>query len=321
MTHFFERHPVDTLGRFDDPAAGVLEAQMLAYRCARFIGQTKELPASMRAGQSVDKWISHVIPKAAPFGWTQELADLAWHAATDLPDDEVFGEDLMPEGVQAFFWWFQSPLPIVSTWHDTDNGEFDCDHVTALLGVNVPTNQTLQIYELRRWAAETEKRGHVEFLLSLGVHKIPWGKSLADLAARKPAPDIHLPRGIHVWGSNDAQVGARFVLAAFLLLQQRIASTSEVALERHLRKRAMRELELDTAPTVRVVSLRHTERPSAGDGGHRDVDWSCRWIVKPHWRQQPYKDGRRRILIAAYEKGPADKPLRLPDRVVFKVDR
>ena len=52
--------------------------------------------------------------------------------------------------------------------------------------------------------------------------------------------------------------------------------------------------------------------------GHASADHDHRWIVSGHWRQQPYGPNsslRKRIWIAPYVQGPADKPLVVTDRV------
>jgi hypothetical protein len=57
---------------------------------------------------------------------------------------------------------------------------------------------------------------------------------------------------------------------------------------------------------------RHHQPPSGGR------QYTHRWVVGPHWRQQPYGPGRnlrRARYIAAYLKGPEDKPLRVRDSV------
>lgn len=52
--------------------------------------------------------------------------------------------------------------------------------------------------------------------------------------------------------------------------------------------------------------------------GHASTDHDHRWIVSGHWKQQPYGPNsslRKRIWIAPYVQGPADKPLVITDRV------
>jgi hypothetical protein len=73
---------------------------------------------------------------------------------------------------------------------------------------------------------------------------------------------------------------------------------------------------------VRVVQLRRSEPNSRLDvRTHQPVDWSCRWIVGGHWRNQPYKDSTKLIYIMPYVKGPEDKPLRVPTHTVYQVSR
>jgi len=67
---------------------------------------------------------------------------------------------------------------------------------------------------------------------------------------------------------------------------------------------------------VRVIRLREptTRTPS---GGGSAVEWSHRWLVGRHWRNQWYakEQTHRPKLIEAYQKGPADKPLVIRETV------
>lgn len=63
---------------------------------------------------------------------------------------------------------------------------------------------------------------------------------------------------------------------------------------------------------VTVLKLRRARPPTKYEG-ERDVEWSHRWMVSGHWRNQPYKvNGQteyKQIWIESYVKGPEDKPL------------
>lgn len=59
-----------------------------------------------------------------------------------------------------------------------------------------------------------------------------------------------------------------------------------------------------------VIRLRRAEYPRNEESER--IDWSCRWIVRGHWRT--LSTGKQ-IFIAPYVKGPDDKPLRITDRV------
>lgn len=66
---------------------------------------------------------------------------------------------------------------------------------------------------------------------------------------------------------------------------------------------------------IRVVRLRHSQRSTGTAGGGRE--YSCRWRVAGHWRQQwyPSVEDHRPIWIMDHIKGPEDKPFRGGDRV------
>lgn len=76
---------------------------------------------------------------------------------------------------------------------------------------------------------------------------------------------------------------------------------------------------------VRVVSLRRTAHGTLheGPGEHRDVEWSCQWIVSGHWREQWYPSAgqHRPVFVAPYIKGPEDKPLKSPGEKIYAVVR
>jgi hypothetical protein len=61
---------------------------------------------------------------------------------------------------------------------------------------------------------------------------------------------------------------------------------------------------------VTVVRLRRTRREPSAD--EREVEWSCRWVVRGHWRK--LSTGRQ-TWVRAHVKGPDGLPLRVTDRV------
>lgn len=105
----------------------------------------------------------------------------------------------------------------------------------------------------------------------------------------------------------------RWLLAAWRLMQQTVASVTSEEAPRQLRKQLQRK-NLDTKVTV--IGLRHK---AARGEGETDVEWSHRWLVKGHWRNQKVKeDGEwttRLVWVHAHIKGPSDKPLIIRDHV------
>ena len=106
-----------------------------------------------------------------------------------------------------------------------------------------------------------------------------------------------------------------------------ILTTEPGHIERHARKRIMKDFGLDAPPTVRVVALRKSARVEPSGEPVDRVEgartYHCRWIVKGHPRLQPCGPGRKDhklIWIEAHPAGPDDKPFRTT-KTVYAVIR
>lgn len=108
----------------------------------------------------------------------------------------------------------------------------------------------------------------------------------------------------------------RMILAGAAWMSQKIVVTDEHPLPRSFRRHSNL-----TVNTVRVIRLRRSEhKPTNGES---EVEWSHRWLVNGHWRNQPYGPGkmeRKLIWISPYVKGPDDKPF-VPKTDIYRVDR
>lgn len=90
---------------------------------------------------------------------------------------------------------------------------------------------------------------------------------------------------------------------------------------------ARRRAEPHTGKTdVLVVTLRRAARHAAGPGGHREIDWTCRWLVMEHWRHREMPDPLHHAIpsggvctvcggqvshVRAYFKGPDGAPIKV----------
>jgi len=85
--------------------------------------------------------------------------------------------------------------------------------------------------------------------------------------------------------------------------------------DRHVRRQFARRKDA-IPPAVRVIRLREPTARTRRDG-EGEVEWSHRWIVGEHWRNQWYasEQKHRPKLIHAYQKGPSDKPLLVRETV------
>lgn len=105
---------------------------------------------------------------------------------------------------------------------------------------------------------------------------------------------------------------ARWVRTLWAMVQQRIAVVESGRASRAEERRHQRATGNAEHPQIVVVRLR---RPAGSRPDSEQevsfVDWSHRWIVDGHWRNQyhPSTGERTPTWIAPYVKGPDDKPL------------
>lgn len=137
-------------------------------------------------------------------------------------------------------------------------------------------------------------------------HKMPWTQ-------------------VEGWEETDS-AGSEFksiqclIASFFAFVKQKIATVHTEQPSRALRRRA--EASSKENPLIRVVLLRANKSKSGNRKGE-PVNWSCRWIVKPHWTNQfyPSTKSNKPKYIAAYVKGPDDKPLKRKPIDIFAVVR
>lgn len=107
----------------------------------------------------------------------------------------------------------------------------------------------------------------------------------------------------------------KWLYCAWILMGQRLAQTGEARPDRATRRRLEDTFARDRQ--VRVVTLRRPTQRTDPDEEHT-VDWSHRWMVDGHWRNQwcPSTKEHRLTFIAPYVKGPEGLPFKEKDRVM-----
>jgi hypothetical protein len=113
-----------------------------------------------------------------------------------------------------------------------------------------------------------------------------------------------------------------WLFAATLFMKQKILSVHESRAPREYRRKVEHGKASPPPSDIGVVLLR--ERAHAKTDGEGDpVEWSCRWLVTGHWRQQWYAKEQIHIpiWILPYVKGPEDKPLKPESERIFHVKR
>lgn len=284
----------------DRPWMTALEMQFAAMRFVEHAAEMKFTPQTRKLA-GLCSMARAPLKHALAYSWSHETYSAVEMASKTIPLETTMSRDLLPE--HACWWWFGETPYLFGT-------ESDVFTVVALL-----------IF--------CDKQDRVSFLTfskpqDEAVPSIPstwwtWGRgeSYGDIIRRlEPLRDGNDQTSVH------ARHLARFTVAALGWLQQRILSASVGHVERHRRKQLAREHGA-VISDVKVIQLRRTEPRQNSDSQHGEfVEWSCRWIVNGHWRNQPYANGERKLIyILPYVKGPDDKPLKVPTHTVYSVSR
>jgi hypothetical protein len=122
-------------------------------------------------------------------------------------------------------------------------------------------------------------------------------------------------------GDKPENIGPHHMLFAALgFMYSKVVSLEPVRAQRSERRRAHKLNK--HLPTIQVTQLRRREYQSGGDQGD-PASWSCRWIVRGHWRKQWYpKDGAHKpLFIEPHIKGPDGAPLKPPREHITVVAR
>ncbi len=139
---------------------------------------------------------------------------------------------------------------------------------------------------------------------------------------RSKLPHIVILPAIPFYEGDKIAGNATPIIAAHEFMNSTVAIQKTYQANHQVRKQ-FKKLGIDV-PAVNAVVLRRAER-IPGDGSMRsDVEWSCQWLVRGHWRRlhDPRKsDGVQVVYIQPHAKGPQDKPFRAPRETVFVARR
>lgn len=129
---------------------------------------------------------------------------------------------------------------------------------------------------------------------------------------------ISLAEGVAETTCNEDNI----ILSLLLFINQKILHSYNCIPGRATRKRIANSSYPDLNSSITVVTLRKfINRKFSSE--HEEVEWTCNWIVKGHWRQQWYASSNvhRPIWIFPYIKGDLDKPFKTPSDRLFNVVR
>lgn len=233
--------------------------------------------------------------------FTRETAAAVALASRTVPMDTVIQHDLFKQA--SAWWWFDEPIKLPGLH----------DRIDACVAISwtVIGEEIL----LWAWAIHPDTVNRDPFP-ALHERVVKVGSTLTELAAAcssNPDEAATKTASLLMW---------KFIIAGNVWIHQRILASSSSHVERHRRKQLAREHAAPMPSDVKVIQLRRMETsPHKSSPTGEMVDWTCRWIVGGHWRNQIYKDERKLIYIMPFVKGPPDKPLRVPTHTVYQVSR
>lgn len=147
--------------------------------------------------------------------------------------------------------------------------------------------------------------------VSSGRHSWFVGDTVEDFGRLGVMPG----NSIDAYRLQSATTRRRMACLWALAASPRLLTASDHPADRPTRRQDARA---GVASHVVIFDLRRTERREGDRSSESNVEWSHRWVVTGHWRQQPFGPGarqRRPTWIAPHIKGPEDRPLVLKDRV------
>jgi hypothetical protein len=292
-----------------------------------------------------------------PFSWSVEPIQATLASSRSVPNDTLLNAWNLD--TNAAWWWFDESLPFqtVSRVHEEASPEMNAlaakTGIRALLfgwfyaqaeTVTIPKGSPFGAFErvldkgmpfvrelgISCWIDDAMRQFQVTPSQTFTWHE---GETLDAMLARVRRTHIaiygpggrfeHAPQvGLDVFMAATEGI-ARFVLSAMAWLGQKVLAQADGHVERHRRKEFARKVRpLDA---VKVVSLRRVEHaPRNVESSEHHREYACRFQVDGHWRNQacgPKHGDRRLTWVTPHMKGDVDKPLRVPQHKVYKVNR
>lgn len=291
-----------------------------------------------------------MLEQSQAFAWTKETTQAVLAASESVPLDTQFNSFNM--GTEAVWWHFEEHIP----WRTVQDYS---RHVRAICMAPVSTHAVIipegspqdDLDAILGGDLEVVAKYKQKYLYGLSIwidapprypnmiwpsQTLQWksGESIQEMLtfAEFAHKKVYGPGGKYEKASTipievfleTAEKCAKFILAAHSWLQSKILTADVQHLERHARKRA--EKSLKRKAEIRLVQLRKSEhtRSEEPTDEERKRNYSCRFLVEGHWRNQKVGVGRQETKLTwvqPYVKGPDDKPFVVGPKKVFVVNR
>jgi hypothetical protein len=269
--------------------------------------------ATPEMAQALTSQEVHRLLRAELFWVDEHMTDLVLAAAPSIPEFFLQPEDLpSPYGMIVF----EKPLRISSSPDEYD----DKVHTIAAVWGDATVAGSPHPGVWVSWYTDTARNyEHVDprrVSADIGWVRLGLPPLSYDNESYIPFSDEPLGWAEPIANEHNDYRGVDLMMelrAAWILMQQPIATVSEAELDRSTRRRLERQ-KIEPKP-VRIITLRRPK--SSSEHGESDREYHHRWIVRGHWRQQwyPSREVHRPVWIAPHIKGPEDAPLLGGDKV------
>lgn len=291
----------------DTAATMIYEATKYAYSGDRSAGEMAAL--NLRG-------IHEGLVSGGTYAVEPEICDLLDSVAATLPDTTIRASDFP---TQAGYVYYAKPIPLGFSEEQMyrmarSTGRVTLEIPPELAGfIWIPAaNQGKIVYLLLRVREGTMK------IPALGwVTHVVFGETWKRYKEGDTIGISETMQGETAQGFNRI---LRHLYSLLLFMQQKIVSSDKVRIANRQARRLVERAGHEAA--ANLVTLRKRQRKESGE--EQTVEWSCRWLVGGHWRNQyyPKTQEHRPIFIFPYEKGPDDKPLKASSgERIFRVSR
>lgn len=253
----------------------------------------------------------HELTPSEPFFVDPHINHIMTAAASAVPPWPIRATDLI---VPAAFWWFPEHLHLRA--HAVPIAAFNWLLVPPI----AEEAEVLRLAQKYNFGADRDRvhqfatRGFVTFRFweefqPGRLRACHWAAQIIGESRPETTTAIIRPAAqLELW---------RLVLSAIAFCRQRVLIPDRLLADRASRRQAERRA-MSTDREVAVIRLRYASSGPSASSDSASIEWSCRWWVAGHWRQQPCGEGRnerRPTWISPYLKGPEDRPIKTAPRV------
>jgi hypothetical protein len=302
-----------TTMRYYDAIHAQLDA-LTTWRKVMMVADADNVPKGYVAvDQSIKDKAIHLLERADPYFLDGEIQEWILNSMDSFPQDVCIG-DVLPPSHRG---WLLLEHPIDFHITDSDNVTRIDENMAAIAWSTIDGH---------RWdEQQDEPLVWIDFYdLNDGDFRLT--KAMV-WAFHKSIYDIVSEKELSVGKELPYSDGYTFILSLFAFMNQPFSTVDSRRLPRGERRRLQRETGLED-PKINVIALRRAKYAKGQSNGGlpegSSREWTSRWIVKGHWRNQyyPSKQKNSALWIMPYVKGPEDKPLKARNDVsLFHVTR